>query len=224
MSEYLVYLNSPEKHSYPTNEIRTTKYSIVSFIPKSIFFQFQRLANLYFLATAVLQCFPTISPLNPFTAIGPLALVLLIAMIKEAIEDWRRRQNDSFVNHCRTLLWKENKWTPEEWKNLKAGQVVMVREEEEFPADLVILTSSEENADCKIQTANLDGERNLKTKQASNETIELFEGTTLHPGVHLKLSVNPPDARLDYFRGKVSANRKKLPVDKKQLLLRVRLT
>ena len=88
MASYDVHLLSPQLNlSHKNNYIETTKYSFITFIPKSIFFQFLRLANLYFLVTAVLQCIPGLSPIHPLTAIGPLVLVLVVAMIKEALED-----------------------------------------------------------------------------------------------------------------------------------------
>ena len=89
-TEYVVYLNDRVENSklkYPNNYVQTTKYSMLTFIPKCIFYQFMRLANIYFLLTAIVQSIPQISPLNPFTAIGPLLLVLVISMIKEALED-----------------------------------------------------------------------------------------------------------------------------------------
>ena len=40
---------------YCTNEVRTTKYTIISFLPKNLYEQFRRVANIYFLAIACLQ-------------------------------------------------------------------------------------------------------------------------------------------------------------------------
>jgi diacylglycerol kinase len=83
-----VHLLSPHLNkNHKSNYVETTKYSFLSFIPKSIFFQFLRLANFYFLCTAILQCIPGLSPIHPLTAVGPLVLVLVVAMIKEALED-----------------------------------------------------------------------------------------------------------------------------------------
>ena len=90
MASYEVFLQNPSQnleHKHQSNYIETTKYSYISFIPKSIFFQFTQLANLYFLATAILQSIPGVSPISPLTAIAPLLLVLVVALIKEAIED-----------------------------------------------------------------------------------------------------------------------------------------
>lgn len=97
----------------------------------------------------------------------------------------------------------------------------MVNDLEEFPADLLILSASSQRGDCKIQTANLDGEQNLKTRQALTATIGLFEDQkiTTRPG-DIKVSVNPPDYRLSKFAGKIEIDKESYWIDIKQLLLR----
>ncbi|TFY73828.1 hypothetical protein EWM64_g10184, partial [Hericium alpestre] len=40
---------------YPRNKVRTSKYTIITFIPKNLYEQFRRIANLYFLALVILQ-------------------------------------------------------------------------------------------------------------------------------------------------------------------------
>lgn len=80
--EHTVHLNNPMAES---NKVRTTKYTWLTFVPKCIIYQFARLANIYFLLTAILMLIPNISPLDPLTAIIPLALVIGVAMIKEGL-------------------------------------------------------------------------------------------------------------------------------------------
>ena len=84
--------------TYPTNYIQTTKYTALSFIPKSIIVQFKRLANVYFLVIAILQSIPIISPLHPITGWFPLAFVLFVSMCREGYEDYIRRVYDK-SNH-----------------------------------------------------------------------------------------------------------------------------
>jgi phospholipid-translocating ATPase len=92
---------------YRSNYISTTKYSAVTFIPKSLFEQFRRVANIYFLAVALLA-FTPIAPFRWATAVGPLVLVLLATMVKEAIEDWRRKQLVPFLDlHLHLQPWKK---------------------------------------------------------------------------------------------------------------------
>ena len=53
-----------------------------------------------------------------------------------------------------------------EWKRVKVGEIVKVKNEEFFPADLILLSSSEAHGSCFVETKNLDGETNLKAKHA----------------------------------------------------------
>uniref|UniRef100_A0A4W4F728 Phospholipid-transporting ATPase n=1 Tax=Electrophorus electricus TaxID=8005 RepID=A0A4W4F728_ELEEL len=70
-----------------TNAIKTSKYNVLTFLPLNLFEQFQRIANAYFLCLLVLQVIPAISSLSWFTTVVPLALVLSITAVKDAIDD-----------------------------------------------------------------------------------------------------------------------------------------
>ena len=48
------------------------------------------------------------------------------------------------------------------WLSVQVGDVVKIGCEEEFPCDMILLSSSDEEGNCFITTANLDGETNLK--------------------------------------------------------------
>jgi len=65
------------------NSVSTTKYNILTFVPKGLFEQFRRVANLYFLMISILSTTP-ISPVHPVTNVVPLSIVLLVSLIKEA--------------------------------------------------------------------------------------------------------------------------------------------
>lgn len=70
------------------NYIKTSKYSVLTFLPLNLFEQFQRLANFYFLCLLVLQLIPAISSLTPVTTAIPLIGVLTLTAVKDAYDDF----------------------------------------------------------------------------------------------------------------------------------------
>jgi len=52
------------------------------------------------------------------------------------------------------------------WKNVQVGDYVRLYDGEEIPADLIILSSSDTDGGCYVETKNLDGETNLKVRSA----------------------------------------------------------
>ena len=95
--------NDPNAPKFPSNYISTTKYTLLSFLPLGLLYQFFRFSNCYFLFVTILQCIPAVSPLNPVTAILPMIFVLTISMLREGYEDYQRYASDegkffSFIN------------------------------------------------------------------------------------------------------------------------------
>ncbi|TGJ79357.1 hypothetical protein E0Z10_g9404 [Xylaria hypoxylon] len=77
------------KH-YKSNYIRSNRYTIFSFLPKQLIFQFGRLANFYFLVIGILQQVPGWSPTGSWTTLGPLLAFIALIMAKEGWDDYRR--------------------------------------------------------------------------------------------------------------------------------------
>ena len=80
-----------------SNKIRTTKYTIWTWAPLSLIFQFKRSANIYFLVISVLTLMP-FSPKTPASMVGTFAAVLVFTMIKEAWEDYQKYKSDKEMN------------------------------------------------------------------------------------------------------------------------------
>ena len=175
---YEFYINDPEKNNvelfFKNNKISTTKYNAFTFLPKALLYQFIRLANVYFVFMAVLQSISLISPLSPTTAIAPLVFVLAVSLIREAVEDLKRRKLDNEQNSNEVETYINGKWMKVQSGNLQMGEIVRVKKDGVFPSDLLLIDSNLKDGVCFIETGTLDGEKTLKIKNAPNFTKGKF--------------------------------------------------
>ncbi|WVZ19747.1 hypothetical protein V8G54_007069, partial [Vigna mungo] len=198
---------------YADNSVRSTKYTVATFLPKSLFEQFRRVANFYFLVAGILA-FTKLTPYTAVSAILPLSIIIGATMVKEGIEDWRRKKQDIEVNNRRVILHKgDGIFEYTEWKNLRVGNIVKIMKDEFFPADLLLLSSSYEDAVCYVETMNLDGETNLKLKQGLDEDFKICDFRAV-------IKCEDPNANLYSFVGSMEFEEQKYPLSAQQLLLR----
>ncbi|KAF7135458.1 hypothetical protein RHSIM_Rhsim08G0033000 [Rhododendron simsii] len=220
----IVICNEPCRHvqkplKYCSNYISTTKYNVITFLPKAIFEQFRRVANLYFLLAACLSI-TKVSPISPVSMIAPLAFVIGLSMTKEAIEDSRRFIQDMKVNMRKARVHKgDGVFGPKPWMKLRVGDVVKVEKDKFFPADLLLVSSSYEDGICYVETMNLDGETNLKVKRALEVTLPLDNDMTFKDFTG-KISCEDPNPNLYTFVGNLEYDRQIYPLDPSQILLR----
>ncbi|XP_041994278.1 probable phospholipid-transporting ATPase 7 isoform X2 [Salvia splendens] len=220
----VVHCNEPRMHEhkpikYCSNYISTTKYNVVTFLPKAIFEQFRRVANLYFLLAAVLSLTP-ISPFSALSMIAPLAFVVGLSMAKEALEDWRRFIQDMKVNLRKASVHKKDGlFGLKPWMKLRVGDIVKVEKDKFFPADLLLLSSSYEDGICYVETMNLDGETNLKVKRSLEVTLPLDDDQTFNE-FKATIKCEDPNPSLYTFVGNFEYDRQIYPLDPSQILLR----
>ncbi|MEJ1280373.1 hypothetical protein NN561_011318 [Cricetulus griseus] len=136
----IIYLNQSHLNKFCDNRISTAKYSVLTFLPRFLYEQIRRAANAFFLFIALLQQIPDVSPTGRYTTLVPLIIILTIAGIKEIVEDY-----------------------------VAVGDIVKVLNGQYLPADMVLFSSSEPQGMCYVETANLDGETNLKIRQNSTK-------------------------------------------------------
>lgn len=160
-----------------SNVVHTTKYTLITFLPKNLLEQFHRVANLYFLLIIILNFIPAIEAFGKEVSWVPLFCVLSVTAIKDAIEDIRRYLSDRKVNAtlCEAYNRIEGQFTRRKWEELFVGDFVRLSCDEVIPADLLILESSDPNNSCYIQTSNLDGETTLKQRQVPEDILESRE-------------------------------------------------
>ncbi|KAL2230883.1 phospholipid-transporting ATPase 1 [Sesamum indicum] len=170
----LVYINDPgrtnEKFEFTGNSIRTSKYSVLTFLPRNLFEQFHRIAYIYFLVIAILNQLPQLAVFGREASILPLAFVLFVTAVKDAYEDYRRHRSDKIENNRLAWVLQDDKFQQKKWKNIRVGEIIKVYGNETLPCDMVLLSTSDTTGVAYVQTTNLDGESNLKTRYAKQET------------------------------------------------------
>uniref|UniRef100_A0A803XZE2 Phospholipid-transporting ATPase n=1 Tax=Meleagris gallopavo TaxID=9103 RepID=A0A803XZE2_MELGA len=207
---------------YSGNKIQTTKYTWLTFLPKNLFKQFHRLANLYFLFLVVLNWFPQMEVFHREITMIPLIVVLLASMIKDAIEDYKKYQFDKKINSSKSRVYdkKDHAYVEKCWKDVRVGDFVQLQCNETIPADILLLYSSDQNGICHLETANLDGETNLKQRRvvmgfSSQNTSfepEFFQNTII---------CEMPNNDLNKFKGYMEQpNHERIGFNIENLLLR----
>ncbi|KAJ7621473.1 phospholipid-transporting ATPase 1 [Roridomyces roridus] len=266
---------------YPRNKVRTTKYTILTFIPRNLYEQFRRVANMFFLVAVVLQLFPVFGATSGAAAVLPLAFILTVTAIKDGIEDYRRGRLDEEVNNSPTtrlsirnpnqpqdprdffeklfglkrpgtvsrgvkkLRAKEASdlvyggssqstlnvgvsdnasmrsghsyppppvidpnlhagaatWERTLWKKLEVGDVVMLKDNDQVPADIVVLATSDPDGNCYLETKNLDGETNLKLRKALSATRGMSSAEEEVQRARFVLDSDPPSQNLYIYHG-----------------------
>ncbi|RHY34304.1 hypothetical protein DYB32_001284 [Aphanomyces invadans] len=152
-----VYLNNPIENAklrYIGNTIITSRYTMFSFLPKVLLYQFSKLANAYFLIISIMQCIKRISTTDGFPASLPaLSIIVLIDMIFIAMEDFRRHKSDNLTNDIPVHRFDSEKMVFEQRpsRSLVVGDMIKVRHQ---PSGI-----------CYVETKSLDGETNLKLRQ-----------------------------------------------------------
>jgi magnesium-transporting ATPase (P-type) len=221
-------LSNKLKYHFKDNKIDTTKYNCITFLPKALLFQFMRPANIYFLICAIIQCIPVISPLDAETALIPIIIVLSVSLIREGIEDCARARLDKEQNSEPAEVYRENKWEKTQSGNLLIGEIVEVKQDFSFPADLILIDSSLPEGICFIETGTLDGEKTLKLKNSPTQTAGKFNNKNKNKIRSFHASGNiicdHPNPALYQLNGKLHFNlngkESDIPLDAKQLLLK----
>ncbi|KAH6588459.1 hypothetical protein BASA61_005914 [Batrachochytrium salamandrivorans] len=318
--------------NYKTNKVRTSKYTMVTFLPKNIFEQFRGIANFYFLSLVILQVFNEFKEVDVSVTAAPIIIIVGITAFKDAIEDWKRHESDNSVNKSFTYVlgnWKNynfvrpsdtlfrkinnffktiqrgitygvslvllfissmlkmlkkarisragsvriatypaqiysheyisdehlnlnvstleamkasgstntdsthstsEPWQLSRWEDVKVGDFVFLRNNDNIPADVIIVSTSEPDSVCYVETKNLDGETNLKIKRGINvlkhiRTPEHCRTITCH------IDSEPPNSNLYSYTGNMvlrnvskgndsRGNRKSIPMSSNSILLR----
>lgn len=275
LPSYCLTSKGTAAYTYVTNKIRTSKYTIISFIPKNLFEQFRRPANLYFLAMAIIQMLPTFGVKSPALTLLPICTVVFITAAKDAFEDFQRHKVDrqynqnvthtlmgyqntnypkppmqqGFFSSCLGSNSKGHKHQPEKEtgvttsqedltndvftrslsKDIRVGDFILLRNGDSLPADAVLISSSDNEGVCFVETKDLDGETNLKPRNSIQELKHIQSGADCLSDCHFYVEAGAPSPDLYKFSGTLVTLEKscdkwteknKTPVEIENILLR----
>lgn len=93
---------------YCNNSIKSSKYTLINFLPKQLKAQFSKVANCYFMIVAIMQMIPSWSTTGHYTTIIPLLIFISISIAREGFDDWKRHIQDKEENNKVSIVIKEN--------------------------------------------------------------------------------------------------------------------
>ncbi|TID29794.1 hypothetical protein CANINC_001609 [Pichia inconspicua] len=244
---------------YMDNLITSSRYTLISFLPRQLYAQFSKLANCYFMIVAILQLIPSWSTTGTTTTIIPLSVFISISMAREGWDDIKRHKLDKEENSKKVKVLKEyqpehnskfesemrfsksttslskirpsgqsydlsfddeinlesraeeeNSFQDEKllrnlgvatiktrWKDVRVGDIIKLDCDDWVPADIIILSSTNELGEVFVETMALDGETNLKSKIPN---IELHKIANKAKNIfNLSGTINSEDPNLDLY-------------------------
>lgn len=156
-----VKVGQTQKKKFPPNVVSNAKYTLWSFLPRTLYNEFSFFLNTYFLLVALSQIIPYLRIGYMSTYIVPLAVVLTISIGKEAVDDIARRRRDAEANAeyytiCSLTDPVSNPrvsrspqpTTPasggpveiqKKSRDIKVGDILKLSKNQRLPADVVIL-------------------------------------------------------------------------------------
>lgn len=88
------------------------------------------------------------------------------------------------------------------WKQVQVGDILKVHEDEWFPADMLLLSTSEPTNEAFVETMALDGETNLKARMPHPELDSLYSTVLGLKNNKTIVNVEDPNADLYNFEGR----------------------
>ena len=136
-----------------------------------------------------------------------------LSHVSAGVVDWNRQISGGNARWERTL-----------WKKLEVGDVVLLRDNEQVPADIIVLSTSDSDGLCYVETKNLDGETNLKPRRSLRATSSIVSEEDVEHASFV-LDSEPPHANLYAYNGVLRFNdpegaERLEPVTTNELLLR----
>ncbi|EQC29081.1 hypothetical protein SDRG_13241 [Saprolegnia diclina VS20] len=204
-----IVLHAPPHVAFGDNFVVSSKYTLLSFLPKFLLETFRKLANAYFLVVSLMQLVPSISNTGGRASTAPtLLFIMLVDAVFAVLEDHKRHVADNVANARVTAVLDATTGTfsPKMWRHVLVGDFVKLRNHDQVPADLLILAVAEQagmppTGICYVETKSLDGETNMKVRQAMEATSASCGDPSALLGLRGHVHCEHPNAAINSFQG-----------------------
>lgn len=134
-------------------------------------------------------------------------------------DDNNEPDNPRFLETSHHLDETKAHWKRILWEDIAVGDVVMLRSDDPIPADILICSTSEEENVAFVETKNLDGETNLKSRHAIPSLANIRTPSDA-AGTAFSIDMEAPQPNMYQIHGAVIVDGEKQPVDGLTVLLR----
>lgn len=111
-------------------------------------------------------------------------------------------------------------WAITKWSDVKVGDIIKLRRDDDVPADIVLLRVDGPNNVAYIETMALDGETNLKTKQAPTPLAKRCGTSEDVAACRAQVVTEDPNLDLYNFDGRVTIAGETLPLTTNEIVFR----
>ena len=176
LREITITGSSPVTSSiYPSNKLHLSKYSWLLLIPKNLFEQFQRIANIWFLVVSIFQLLPyRLNPTESWTTIAPLSVLILISLCQDAYNDYLLYKKLRKLNEKVYGIWFETEFVGIKAESILVGQIILLKVGDRVPADIILLSRASNEDSVFMDMTNLLGVTEVKPRTGIEKVEKLL--------------------------------------------------
>ncbi|CAG9320535.1 unnamed protein product [Blepharisma stoltei] len=164
-------LNSQvSKHLSQSNAIVTAHYSLMNFIPKTIFEQFRQLWYLWYLFVIILELYFSGYTKDAIIDLVPFSAIFILRVLSDGYIDLKRHRYDNEINNLEFKSLSTEKIETKKSKNISVGDVLLINGNSKAPADLIVLCTCENKQEFHVDMTENIGEMQFDIKKPTKET------------------------------------------------------
>ena len=157
---------------------------------------------------AISQFIPELKVGFLFSYVAPLAFVLIVTLLREAIDDIKRYKRDKEQNSQEFIRIDMNGSKKIYSKQIQIGDLIEIKKGQRVPADILVIKTYDKN--IYIKTDQLDGETDWKLRKP----IPYFQNLRLENDDNLEeiflsdchFIIEPPSKKIYDFSGLLEVN------------------